>query len=191
MTRVLVAMGSNIDAERNLRRAVDLLSARCQVVAVSAAYETEPVGGAQVQPRYLNAAAALVTELSAARLKDDVLATVEQALGRVRVADRYAPRPIDLDIALFGDEVLDVGARHIPDPDILLHAHVAVPLADVAPTVRHPEDGRTLAEIAASLPRDGVTRRVGLVLWPAGHDGVGELSSAADAGAPPWPGAST
>ena len=91
--------------------------------------------------------------------KANVLHVIEQELGRVRTADKNAPRTIDLDIALFNDEVLDVGARHIPDPDIIKHAHVSVPLADVAPEYRHPETGQTLWEIADRASTGKIVRR--------------------------------
>ena len=81
-------------------------------------------------------------------MKSGVLQPIEQALGRLRTADRNAARTIDLDIALFNHEVLDLASRHIPDPDILKHPHVAVPLADLAPYHIHPETGQPLAEIA-------------------------------------------
>ncbi len=76
---------------------------------------------------------------------------MEHLLGRVRSSDPNAPRTIDVDISLFNDEVLTLGKRRIPDPEILLYPHIAVPLADVAPDYRHPETGETLADIAARM----------------------------------------
>lgn len=86
-----------------------------------------------------------------------MLRAIEAVLGRVRTADKNAPRPIDLDIALWGDRVIEDRAAGlvIPDPDILRWPHVAVPLADVAPDWVHPADGRTLAAIAAGLAAGG------------------------------------
>jgi len=165
VNRVLVALGSNIDSERNLSEAVRRLALYCRLVAVSPVYETTPVGTTD-QPNFLNAAVLIETALTAAELKTRVLRTIEQELGRVRTEDKNAPRTIDLDIALFGDQVLDLGPRHIPDPDILMYPHIAVPLADLAPTMRHPEDGRTLLEIAGSLPATGLVSRPDVVLWP-------------------------
>jgi 2-amino-4-hydroxy-6-hydroxymethyldihydropteridine diphosphokinase len=166
MSRVLIALGSNIEPEANLRRAVQCLAARAHLIAVSPVYETVPVGKTD-QPSFLNAAALIETEREAAALKEQVLGEIEQELGRVRTADKNAPRTIDLDITLYGDRVLDLGSRHIPDPDLLEYPHVAVPAADVAPTYRHPETGRTLREIADDMPRDGLRRRTGLSLWEA------------------------
>lgn len=158
MTRVFVALGSNIDSERNVREAVRRLAARCRLLAVSPVYETTPVGKTD-QPNFLNAAALIETGLSAGALKAQVLQPIEQELGRVRTADKNAPRTIDLDIALFGDQVLELGTRHLPDPDGLRYPHIAQPLADLAPDMRHPETGQTLAEIARSLPGVGLRLR--------------------------------
>ena len=156
--RVFIAMGSNINAEDNLREAARLLAEQCALLDVSPVYETVPVGKLD-QPNFLNAAALIETPLSVADLKREVLSGIERQLGRVRTADKNAPRTIDLDIALFNTEVLDVGPRHIPDPDILKYAHIAVPLADLAPQYRHPETGQTLMEIADRVSMGGMIRR--------------------------------
>ena len=156
--RALIAMGSNIEPESNLPRAVQLLSERTELVEVSPVYETAPVGK-EDQANFLNAAVVLRTPHSAAVLKREVLSQIEQTLGRVRTEDKNAPRTLDLDIALFDYQTLEVGSRHIPDPDLLEYAHLAVPLADVAPFYVHPETGQALREIADSLPRVGMKRR--------------------------------
>lgn len=174
LERVFIALGSNIDAplaktgdyrEHNLRRAVQLLAERCRLLAVSPVYETLPVGTID-QPNFLNAAALIETDLSPAALKADVLQVVERSLGRRRTTDRNAPRTIDLDIALYGRRVTEVGDRRIPDPEILRYAHLARPLADLAPTLTHPETGETLGEIALLLGDTGLTPRPDIVLWP-------------------------
>ena len=165
MTRVFIALGSNINPEYNIREAVRRLASRCRLLAVSPVYETAPVGKTD-QPNFLNAAALIETDLTAAELKTQVLQVIEQELGRVRTEDKNAPRTIDLDIAVFGDQVLDVGPRHIPDPEISKYPHIAVPLADLAPQQLHPETSRTLLEIAQGLPASGLVRRPDVVPWP-------------------------
>lgn len=161
--RVFVTLGSNIEPVRNLAAAVEHLRDQVTVLSVSPVYETPPVG-TRDQPNFLNAAVLITTPFSADELKVGVLQPIEQALGRVRTEDKNAPRTIDLDIALYNYEILDLGFRHIPDPDLLAHPHVAVPLADLAPYYVHPETGRTLQEIAAGLPQSGIKRRDDLVL---------------------------
>lgn len=163
MTRVFIALGSNINPEHNLREAIRLLAARCRLLKVSPVYETAAVGKTD-QPNFLNAAALIETDMSVEALKTQVLHVIEQSLGRVRTSDKNAPRSIDLDIVLFGDVVADSGLRHLPDPDILRYAHLAVPLADIAPEQRHPETGQTLQEIAQGLPRSGIKIRRDIAL---------------------------
>jgi 2-amino-4-hydroxy-6-hydroxymethyldihydropteridine diphosphokinase len=162
--RVVVVLGSNIQPEHNIRMAVALLRQLCQVRAVSPVYETVPAGLAK-GPNFLNAAALLETELDARRLKEEVLARIEQELQRQRLADKNAPRTIDADIALFNDDVFELGHRHIPDPDLLRYPHVAVPAADVLPEWRHPETGETLATIATRLVAEA-TAAGRAPLWP-------------------------
>jgi len=111
------------------------------------------------QPDFLNAAALIETELGPAALKAQVLQEIEWTLGRVRSADKNAPRPIDLDITLFNDQILDTEHRHIPDPDLLCYPHIAVPMADLAPLYVHPESGQTLQQIAERMPADGLWSR--------------------------------
>ena len=165
MQRVFIALGSNINSEYNMRAAIRRLSVRCHLLAVSPVYQTLPVGGTD-QPNFLNAVALIETDLTAPELKTKVLHDIEQELGRIRSADKNAARTIDLDITLFGDQVLDLGHRHIPDPDLLKYAYIAQPLADIAPQQRHPETGQTLLEIAQQLPVRDINCRSDIILWP-------------------------
>jgi len=165
LIRAFISIGSNVDAERNLPEAVRRLAGLCRLLSVSPVYETQPVGTPSAdQSNFLNAAALVETELTAAQLKSQVLQPIEQELGRVRTANRNAPRTIDLDISLYGNQVLEVGGRHIPDPDMLRFPHVAVPLADLAPEQRHPETGETLADIAQRMPCSGLLPRPDITL---------------------------
>jgi len=152
--RCYLLLGSNVDKERNLPAALRMLRPR-GLVAVSPVYETPPVGTTHPEP-FLNAAALLETDLAPEQVKTAVCREIERALGRVRDPDdRFAPRTIDLDIALWDGEVLTVLGSPVPDPDILRHLHAARPLADLAPDLVHPVDGRTLAAIAADLAAGG------------------------------------
>ena len=155
MNNVYLILGSNIEKERNLPTAVSLLRELVEVVAVSSVYETVPIG-LREQANFWNTAVHIQTPLSATHLKTEVLAMIEQSLKRVRVADKNAPRTIDLDIVLFNGEVMDYDGgdgrlRHIPDPDLLKFAHVAVPIAELAPDMVHPETAQPLQTIADKL----------------------------------------
>lgn len=157
---ILITLGSNIDRERNIQRALAELERhpRLRVLAVSPVYVT-PALGADGQPSaqadFANAAVRAETDLEPAALRQ-VLRAIESAMGRVRTEDKFAPRPIDLDLAFYGREVIETGGRPLPDPDVLRFAHVAVPLADVAGEWVHPQTGQTLAEIAAALTNQKV-----------------------------------
>lgn len=155
MNRAVLTLGSNIDKERNLPTAVALLRELADVKAVSAIYETVPTGLLE-QPNFLNTAVILHTPLSPTQIKEEIIGVVEKTLNRVRQSDKNAPRTIDLDLALFNDEVLDYvladgRVRHVPDPDILKFPHVAVPLAELLPDTPHPETGEPLSAIAVRL----------------------------------------
>ena len=151
--QVLITLGSNINREQNVDEALARLEQQpdLQILAVSPVYVTKAIGAdgnVAAQPAFSNAAICAETELDPFTLRGKLRA-LEAAMGRVRTADKFAPRPIDLDIAFYGDRVLEVAGKVIPDPDVLRFAHVAVPLADVAGDWIHPQTGQTLAEIAA------------------------------------------
>jgi 2-amino-4-hydroxy-6-hydroxymethyldihydropteridine diphosphokinase len=151
---VFINLGSNIDPERNLPQAIHLLRQALAVQRVSRVYRSLPLGAdgrVLEQETYLNAAvlAAVEPSVTPGALKLRVLRPIEASLGRSRTSDRYAPRPVDLDLALFGD-LVDSGLG-IPDPEIHTRAHVALPLADLAPGFAHPITGETLAAIAAQF----------------------------------------
>jgi len=162
---VYIALGANLEPERNLLRAIERLSERCRVDRVSPVYESVPVDGSN-QPCYLNAVARAVTALPQHELKEGVLRAIEAGLGRVRGADPFAARPIDLDLILYGDRVQSSGEVHVPAEEIVSHAHVAVPLADLDPSLRHPGRDEAMASIAERLRGAGLTRRDDVVLWP-------------------------
>lgn len=151
--QALITLGSNIDRERNMQDALTRLEQHpeLRVLAVSPVYITPAIGRdgeRALQPAFANAAVRVETALDPVTLRER-LRGLESAMGRVRTADKFAPRPIDLDIALYGDTVVEVGGKSIPDPDVLRFAHVAVPLADVAGEWIHPQTGQQLAHIAA------------------------------------------
>ena len=166
LNRAYLALGSNIDPEKNLPAAVHHLAEYGRVLAASRVWETVPVGFA-AQPNFLNAALLLETPLSARECRLRAIADVEQRLGRIRdPGNKNAPRTIDIDLALFNQDVLQVEQRQIPDPEILERPFLAIPLAELDPAYRHPQDGRTLDEIARLFEPDvsGMKLREDVVL---------------------------
>jgi 2-amino-4-hydroxy-6-hydroxymethyldihydropteridine diphosphokinase len=166
---VYIALGSNIEPERHLRLAVQRLSERCRLEAISPVYENPPVDGSD-QPCYFDAVARAFTTLPPRTFKEEVLRAIEADLGRVRTEDPYAARTIDLDLILYGDRVQSSGTMRVPSEGITQYAFVAVPLADLAPTLPHPETGEPMASIADRLNRDDLKRRGDIVLWPHDND---------------------
>src|SRR4029079_6314819 len=131
-----------------LRAAVEQLAAEpgIEVVAVSPLHETEPVGYTD-QPRFLNAAAAVETELLPRDVLDRLLG-IERRLGRTRDGPRFGPRTIDLDLLLYGDERIDEPGLEVPHPRPHQRLSVLEPLADRDPPLEIPEKGSVSALLA-------------------------------------------
>jgi 2-amino-4-hydroxy-6-hydroxymethyldihydropteridine diphosphokinase len=121
-------------------------------VGLSEVYENPAVGD-RPQPDFLNAVVALEVDLDPRALQAE-LRRIEAGLGRARTADKYAPRTIDLDLLLYGDQVIQEGRLRVPDPELPRRAHLAIPLAELAPDQVHPELGESFATIAARLRPD-------------------------------------
>lgn len=147
MALAVISIGSNIDPETHIVKALTKLRERTAVLAVSRVYETPPVGAAGTPP-FLNMAVLVRTEHDSNALRTNVLRPLEAELGRVRTADPNAPRTIDLDPVLYATEGGDVTWY---DSEALQFAHVAVPAAEVAGQWVLPDLGRTLQEVARQL----------------------------------------
>ncbi|EPF20859.1 2-amino-4-hydroxy-6-hydroxymethyldihydropteridinepyrophosphokinase [Cedecea davisae] len=158
MTLAYIALGSNQASPlEQVSSALDALAAipHSRVVATSSFYRTPPLGP-QDQPDYLNAAVVLETDLPAEALLDQTQ-RIELEHGRVRKEERWGPRTLDLDIMLFGSEVIHTERLTVPHYDMKNRAFMLVPLLEIAPDCRFP-DGQAVAEILANLSREGITR---------------------------------
>ena len=160
MITAYIGLGANLDqplaqvegAARQLAALPD-----SQLLALSPRYASAPMGP-QDQPDYVNAVAALATRLSPLALLD-ALQAIEQAHGRQRLV-RWGARTLDLDLLLYGDQLINEPRLTVPHPGMLERAFVLVPLLDVAPTLVL-ADGRPLATIVASHHRQALTRLSG------------------------------
>lgn len=150
MAIAYIALGSNLgDKEKNLRRALLLLTQQgVEVVRVSSFLSTEPYGVTD-QPQFLNAVACVRTSLAPLALLDVLLAT-ELAMGRVRLR-HWGERNIDLDLLLYEDVVLDLPRLRLPHPDMQNRDFVLLPLAEIAPELKHPTLQKTIWELKENL----------------------------------------
>lgn len=157
-TLVYLSLGSNLGhRQRNLKTAIGMLpDRRVSVRTISNLYETEPVDYLD-QPWFLNCAVEAQTSLSPLELLR-ALQNIEQTMGSTK---RFAkgPRLVDLDILLYGDETIDLPELQVPHPRMLARRFVLVPLAEIAPTHRHPTWNSGVRDFLSKLPDKSIVRR--------------------------------
>ncbi len=155
--QVFVAAGSNVEPERNLRLALAELRQTWPDLRVSAAYRNAAVGFAG--PDFINCVVGFATDWPIERVLERLHA-VEAACGRPRLAPKWEPRAMDLDVLLFGDTVEEGEGYKLPRPDLLRRAYMLGPMAEIAPDVVHPVEMRTMRELweAFAQPEHAMTR---------------------------------
>ncbi len=145
MSRVYIALGSNIEPRLHIAKALELLSATVSIGAVSTFYWTEAIGRPE-QGDYLNGVICVETGVAPHELKSVTLRGIEAELGRVRSTDKYAARTIDLDVLVYADLVLAEEGFVLPDPDVLERPFLACGLLELEPSLKWPGSGRLLKE---------------------------------------------
>jgi 2-amino-4-hydroxy-6-hydroxymethyldihydropteridine diphosphokinase len=157
MTIVYIALGSNVgDREHNLRDALRLLAeAGIRILKISSIYETEPVDYLE-QAWFCNAALEAQTDLPAVDLLQRLRA-IESAMGSKKAFTK-GPRLIDLDILLYGSNTMATPELQVPHPRMLERRFVLVPLAEIAPHLRHPSWPATAQQLLATLKDPSVVR---------------------------------
>ena len=164
--KAYVGLGSNLgERESLLKSAIEQLAQlpETRLGKVSSLYDTAPVGELD-QPNFLNAVVQLETALTARQLLWNLL-LIERRLGRVRhAAQRYGPRTIDLDLVLFGDQVIDTPDLKVPHPEYHRRAFVLVPLAEIEPKLVHPVLGLTAHELLERVEERPAVKRMSR-LW--------------------------
>jgi 2-amino-4-hydroxy-6-hydroxymethyldihydropteridine diphosphokinase len=168
---VYLGLGANLgDRLANLRLALRRLQTLARLEEVSSLYETQPQGVTD-QPLFLNAVCRVTTGLEPPALLR-FLKNVEWEIGRRPGGQTWGPRPIDLDILLYDDRVVDTPELKVPHPRLPERAFVLVPLCELAPELRHPQLGRTMKELLASVGEKGV-RRMAPRGWEEGQGNEG------------------
>jgi 2-amino-4-hydroxy-6-hydroxymethyldihydropteridine diphosphokinase len=151
VTEVFVGIGSNVEPETHVRRAVALLREQFGPVQLSPVYQNRAMGFEGDD--FLNLVAAFKTRLGVAEL-NAALDGIEVRCGRERSARKFSPRTLDLDLLLYGDTVSDKPVR-LPRNEILKYTFVLKPLADLAGGRRHPQTGRSYTEHWAEFRGEG------------------------------------
>jgi len=155
---IYLSLGSNIgDRDKNLRTAISKLGeAKVRVTRVSSFYETEPVD-LREQPWFLNCVVQGETEIPALDLLR-ALREIESRMGSKKLVPK-GPRLIDVDILLYGNEIIDTPELQVPHPRMLQRRFVLVPLAEIAPSLKHPSWKATAGELLANLSDASVARK--------------------------------
>jgi 2-amino-4-hydroxy-6-hydroxymethyldihydropteridine diphosphokinase len=159
MVTVYLSLGSNVgEREANLRKAIaSLADAGVRVSKISSFYETEPVD-LREQPWFLNGVVEGETGLSALELLRG-LREIESRMGSKKLVAK-GPRLIDMDILLYGSEMIDTPELQVPHPRMLLRRFVLVPLAEIAPQFQHPSWMKTVSELAAATTDRSEVRKI-------------------------------
>jgi 2-amino-4-hydroxy-6-hydroxymethyldihydropteridine diphosphokinase len=144
MPRIFVGIGSNIERERSVRAGVAELQQHYGELQLSSVYESDAVGFDG--DAFYNLAAAFDSDDSVEQVVA-TLADIEDRHGRLRNGERFAPRTLDLDLLLYGDEIIKAEKYHVPRDEIPHYAFVLWPLAEMVPQMRHPESGESYAQM--------------------------------------------
>jgi 2-amino-4-hydroxy-6-hydroxymethyldihydropteridine diphosphokinase len=165
---VYLGLGTNLDDRlANLRLALTRLQTLAHLEEVSSLYETEPQGVPD-QPPFFNAVCRLSAGLEPQALLR-FLKNLEQEIGRRPGGQKWGPRPIDLDILLYDDRVVDAPELKVPHPRLAERAFVLVPLCELAPGLRHPLLGKPIKDLLASVGEKGI-RKIAPRGWEKGRE---------------------
>jgi 2-amino-4-hydroxy-6-hydroxymethyldihydropteridine diphosphokinase len=156
---VYLSLGSNVgDRERNLHAAIAALAeVGVRVTRVSSSYETEPVD-LREQPWFLNCVVEGVTMVPAVTLLKE-MRKIEARMGSQKLVPK-GPRLIDLDLLLFGEETIDTPQLQVPHPRMTERRFVLVPLAEIAPKLKHPAWPKTVSELSAETADRSEVRKL-------------------------------
>jgi 2-amino-4-hydroxy-6-hydroxymethyldihydropteridine diphosphokinase len=151
MPKIYLGLGSNVEPETYLQIGILELGKQYGVLEISNIYRSKSVGFAGDD--FLNLVLGFESEASAAEIHQ-VIEGIHKIAGRERGESKYSPRTLDIDLLLYGDQIIDVAPIHVPRDDILKYSFVLRPLAEIAPDLKHPETGKAIAEHWAQFDKE-------------------------------------
>ena len=162
MPRVFVGVGSNVERDASIRAGVADLRAYYGELLLSSVYESEAVGFEG--DAFYNLVAAFATDESIDAVVD-VFSAIEARNGRQRGSEKFAPRTLDLDLLLYGNEIISTDRFHVPRDEILRYAFALWPLAEIAPDLLHPQVQASYAQLWGRFDKSGPALRPVAFAW--------------------------
>ena len=153
MIKAFIGVGSNINPEINIDKALDLLKKSVEVTGISLFYRTKPLLDKKIND-FLNGVWQVKTDLSPFEIKFNVLKKIEKKLQRKKNKDKYSSRVIDLDLLLYGDIVLNDEKIVIPDPDIYTRSFIYMPLYELDPDLILPDTGKHIVDLVKNFDKE-------------------------------------
>ena len=151
MAKIYLGLGSNVEPEKYLQLGIRELGQRFGVLEISNVYRSKAVGFAGDD--FLNLVLGFESDVSPAEIHQ-VIEGIHKVAGRERGEAKFSPRTLDIDLLLYDDLVIDAAPIHVPRADILEYSFVLCPLAEIAPDLKHPETGKSIAEHWAEFDQD-------------------------------------
>lgn len=156
MPRGYISIGSNIDRDFNVSSSLRALEKQFGKLIVSSLYETEPVGF--TGENFYNLVVGFDSDLDAKSVAK-ILKQIESEHGRTKNCKKFSARTLDLDLLLYGDQIIHDGRLRIPRDEIIKYAFVLEPLAEIAPQLRHPVSQQTYAELWQKFDKTGLNQK--------------------------------
>lgn len=168
MTEIYLSLGSNVDRHKHICAALDALTSEFGELTISSVYESKSVGFDG--RNFFNLVVGAQTQLTLAQLSER-LKKIEDDNGRKRTGPKFSPRTLDIDILTFGDFVGEQAGILLPRAEITQNAFVLLPLAEIAPDVKHPQAKQSYAELWSSYDK------ASQLLWAIEFEWAGKIIS--------------